>query len=90
MQSLKFYGIEIQGYTNDIHLNKLKVTINKIIKFILKLPGYANNDFGYNELKHNKQIFLILIDYLKHVCYYLYINTEMLFQNVNIILKLGI
>jgi hypothetical protein len=30
---------------------KLKVTINKIIKFILKLPSCTYSDFSYNELK---------------------------------------
>lgn len=85
MQSLIFNSIESRGCTYDIHLSKLKVTINKIIKFILKLPCYTNSNFCYNELKvlHFHGLF-------KKYRYYLYINIKMLFQNVNIILILDI
>lgn len=38
------------GCAYDIHLKKLKKTINKIIKFILKLPNYTCSDIIYKEL----------------------------------------
>jgi len=37
VQSIISYGIEIWGCTYDIYLNNLKLTLNKLIKFIFKL-----------------------------------------------------
>ncbi|KAF0754218.1 Reverse transcriptase domain-containing protein, partial [Aphis craccivora] len=38
VQSIIAFGIEIWGGAYEFHLIKLKSTMNKIIKFILKLP----------------------------------------------------
>jgi len=45
VQSLISFGVEIWGATYEIYLNKSKSTMNKIIKFILKVPkriGYSD------------------------------------------------
>jgi len=50
VQSVITYGIESRGCAYDVHLKKLKITVNKIIKFILKLPSYTSFDAIYNDL----------------------------------------
>lgn len=50
VQSIIAFGIEIWGGAYEIHLIKLKSTMNKIIKFILKLPILTCTTFIYNEL----------------------------------------
>ena len=51
VQSIISYGIYIWGCTYDIHLNNLKITHNKLIRFILRLPSCTNIISIYNELK---------------------------------------
>lgn len=43
-------GIESWGCAYNNHLNILKTTMNKLIKFILKLPSYTSTDTIYKEL----------------------------------------
>lgn len=52
VQSIIAFGIEIWGggLAYEIHLNKLKLTMNKIIKFILKIPILIYTKFIYKEL----------------------------------------
>jgi len=47
VQSVITYGIESWCCAYDTHLNKLKTTMNKLIKFILKLSSYTCTDNIY-------------------------------------------
>jgi len=59
------------------YLSKLKITVNKIIRFILNLYLLPNTDFVYSELNHYN------FDKLFKKCLlYLYINIETLFQYI--------
>jgi len=75
----------------SIHLNKVRVIMNMIIKYILNLPRLTNTDFMYKEFNVlnfdkllNKCILLLAF---KHKMYFLnccnYYNTR-LEKNINI------
>lgn len=50
VQSIFSYGIMFWGCTYNTHLEKLKVTINSIIKFLLSKPKYYSTKLIFNEL----------------------------------------
>jgi len=72
VKSIIFYGIEIWKCTFDIQLKNLKITLIKLIRFILILSNSINTDFIYNELKLYsidrlfKKINLFLLMIYKH------------------------
>lgn len=92
MQSVISYGIEIWGGAYNIHLNKVKIIMNKIIKYILRLPNYTNTDYLYKEINVlsfdrllNKCTLLLAFKHKKYFtnCNHNY-NTR-LKKNINII-----
>ena len=49
-QSIVNYGICIWGQAYDSHTYRLKITLNRLIKFLLLRPVYYSNDSAYLEL----------------------------------------
>lgn len=50
VQSIVSYGIENWGWTYVTHLCKIKITLNKLMKLILKSSWCTNTVLIYNDL----------------------------------------
>lgn len=50
IQSIVNYGICIWGQSYDSHTYRLKITLNRLIKFSLLKPMYYSNESAYSEL----------------------------------------
>jgi len=76
VQSIFSYGIMFCGCTYSTHLEKLKTTINCIIKFLLSKPKYYSTSLFLRNLMYKIAMYKTLIKYFIPMYYYYYINIS--------------